>query len=167
MNVDIKQKGHQSSQLIEIRDKLNKGILITHILHVQISDQPQDPKVASTLQRKIFLKLGNKPYRRHIIFNGQQIEVEMLWNVPGKNLRTSAYYYTSSYLSDIAVALHTKILLSEICNAIRAASGSLGNKWGIAYIISKPLEFLNQPILHGAIDEGKEEDVEDDEEEEV
>ena len=153
MNTGVKQQGYPCSQLIQIRNKLNEGVLITHILNVNISNQPDDPKSASKLRRKIFLRLYNKPSRRHIMFKGHKREVEVLWEVPEGNHWSSAYYYTSSiFLSDIAVALHTKILISEISNEIRAANASWGNQWSISYFIIKPLALLNQPMSHGAID---------------
>ena len=172
--VDIKQRERQCSQLIELRNKLNAGVLITHILNVKISNQPQDVTYASKLRRKLFLKLSNKVFTRRIAHNGREREVEILWEVPGQNLQSSAYYYTSAFFwSDIAVALHTKVLLSEICNEIRTSNPHWGNDWSIAYFISKPLEFLNQPIEHGAIDleevmdeEEDNEQLEEDEDEE-
>ena len=70
--VDIKQRERQCSQLIELRNKLNAGVLITHILNVKISNQPQDVTYASKLRRKLFLKLSNKVFTRRIAHNGSR-----------------------------------------------------------------------------------------------
>jgi hypothetical protein len=132
--------------MIQIRDSINNGVLITHILNVKVSVEPLDRNFSNQLRRKLKEHIWNVPLNHVVNFNGQNFSVIVTWVMPGAVSQT-AYYYTASAYNDIAVALHTRIALSTICNSIRVQNPQFGNDWAIAYLISKPLEFLNQRSL--------------------
>eukprot|EP00595_Chromulina_sp_UTEXLB2642_P003447 CAMPEP_0196761756 /NCGR_PEP_ID=MMETSP1095-20130614/1059_1 /TAXON_ID=96789 ORGANISM="Chromulina nebulosa, Strain UTEXLB2642" /NCGR_SAMPLE_ID=MMETSP1095 /ASSEMBLY_ACC=CAM_ASM_000446 /LENGTH=98 /DNA_ID=CAMNT_0042111689 /DNA_START=262 /DNA_END=558 /DNA_ORIENTATION=- len=90
--------------------------------------------------------------------------MSITWVMPGAR-RSTAYYYTATYLNDLAVARHSRIALKRIADNIRAQNPQYGNGWELAYLISKPLDFLNQPV-YPAVTEAVNEDEEDVEDEE-
>jgi hypothetical protein len=68
------------------------------------------------------------------------------------------------------------LALSEVCSSIRQQHPEFGDDWDIVYLITKPLEFLNQQMNHGELgtcasgrvgneDKNDAEDNEDEEEE--
>ena len=107
------------------------------------------------------------------MFNHQQIPAVVTWDMPVVRF-SSAYYYTATYLNDLALAQHTCMALSTICTAIRQQHPEFGNDWEIVYLVTKPLDFLNQTMSHGYLDlpnagaasKGDDNDNEDDEGEE-
>lgn len=171
--VDIRQPGVQSRQLIRIRDSLNQGVLITHILSIKVSNEPVDRSHARLLRNLLKISIWQVPLGQVIVFNQQQIPAIVTWVMPGVRSST-AYYYTATYLNDLALAQHTRLALSVICDAIRQQHPEFGNAWEVAYLITKPLDFLNQPMPHGNLElpnanndqDGDDEDDEDEDEEE-
>jgi hypothetical protein len=170
INQYIRQPGSQSRQLIQIRDSLNQGVLITHILNIKVSNEPADRNHARLLKSLLKIFIWQVPLGQNIVFNHQQIAAVVTWVMPGVR-HSSAYYYTATYLNDLALAQHTRSALSAISNAIRQQHPEFGNQWGLAYLITKPLDFLNQQnIVHGDLEvdanfqaNGGEDDEEDDE----
>jgi hypothetical protein len=172
--LNIRQPGVESRQLIHIRDSLNQGVLITHILNIKISNEPVDRNHARILRNLIKIGIHRVPLGQNILFNQQLVAAVVIWDMPGVTL-SSAYYYTATYLNDLALALHTRLALATICAAIRQHHPEFGNNWGISYLVTKPLDFLNQQLLHGdlalpnnGVDNTEEDndDVEEDEEDE-
>lgn len=132
----------QASQLTEIRDLLDQGVLITHILQITLS-QLADGETAWEIIRQIKEMLWNKPLSHTIPFNGQRIPMTVTWTAQHASspAATAVCYYTASPYGDLAIATHTGIALDAICSAIRAAGFS--GSWAIAHLISRPLAFLN------------------------
>lgn len=173
--VSIRLPDAQSHPLILIRDALNQGVLITHILNIKVSNEPVDRNHARSLRN--FLKVGihRVPLGQNIVFNQQQVPAIVKWDMPGVR-ESSPYFYTATYLNDLALAQHTRLALANICNTIRQHHPEFGNDWGIAYLITKPLDFLNQHFAHGELATpdaevnnnpgGQNNNFEDDEEEE-
>eukprot|EP00602_Paraphysomonas_sp_CaronLab_P008432 CAMPEP_0185027938 /NCGR_PEP_ID=MMETSP1103-20130426/13301_1 /TAXON_ID=36769 /ORGANISM="Paraphysomonas bandaiensis, Strain Caron Lab Isolate" /LENGTH=95 /DNA_ID=CAMNT_0027562143 /DNA_START=433 /DNA_END=720 /DNA_ORIENTATION=+ len=91
------------------------------------------------------------------------------WEMPNVG-NQCAYYFCVTPFNDIAVAHHTKLAISSICDLIRAANPQFGVDWGVAYLLTKPLDFLNQqnPANANAMlsRSDAESDDDDDEEEE-
>lgn len=171
--VNIRQRGVQSRQLIEIRDRLNNGEVITHVLNIKVSDEPSNRTHAASLRNLLKREIWEIPLNQIVDFFGQQIPAVVTWTMPGVT-NCSAYYFTATYLNDLALARHTREALATICTRIRQQHPEFGNDWGIAYLITRPLDFLNQQMLHGQFDgnlaappiQGDGGEVEDDDEEE-
>lgn len=175
--VNVRQPGFQSRQLIHIRDGLNEGLLITHILNIRVSNEPSNINHARSLRNLLKIAIYQVPWRQTIAFNQQAIPAMVTWVMPGVR-HSSAYYYTATYLNDLALAQHTRLALSGVCSSIRQQHPEFGDDWDIVYLITKPLEFLNQQMNHGELgacasgrveneeDNGVEDDEEEEEEEE-
>ncbi len=161
--VNTRQRSIQSRQLIEIRDQLNNGTLITHVLNIQVSDEPLDRNHANSLRKALKRAIWRQPLNKNFLFNGMPVNAVVTWDMPLK-ISTSAYYYTATFLNDLALAAHMRSALADIEDTIKLQNPQFGNTWGIAYLITKPLDFLNQVQPHGAV--GIEEDDKEEEEEE-
>jgi hypothetical protein len=140
--VNIRQPGPQSRRLIEIRDQLNAGVNISHILNVKISNEPTNSAFALEIRRELKRQLWNVQRNEIVVHNNIHMPVMIRWemNNPGN---TCAYYYAIDLpYVDSVVASHTRLILWTICNSIRIAHPEFGNDWGIAYLVSKPLQYF-------------------------
>jgi hypothetical protein len=113
----------------------------------------------------------NNALQEIVMYNQAPFTAVITWTMSGIPNRggTSAYYFAVAlpYVDEI-VAEHTKLTIARIGNAIRQEHPLLGNDWGIAFLITKPLQYLmGIPVIAPLAPlEGEEEEVDDKEEEE-
>jgi hypothetical protein len=108
-------RGNQSRHhFIEIRDdRLNSGVLITHIINVKISNQPQNGTHASQIRRILKQNIWNVNLMRNIEFpprSNNFIPMTIRWEMPNVG-NQCAYYFCVTAFNDIAVAHHNFIYL--------------------------------------------------------
>jgi hypothetical protein len=139
MAVDIRSRGVQAKHLIEIRDQLNAGVRMSHILNIKLTGETTSDQayIYEILKREIW----NVQLNEVVNYYGQIISVQITWTMPNAE-RTCAYYYTDCAYNDEIVALHTKSALRRITQRIRRDHQNYGATWGIAYLLTKPLNYL-------------------------
>jgi hypothetical protein len=168
--VDIRMRGNQSRHLIEIRDRLNGGVLITHILNIKLSNEPRNNTHSGQIRRMLKQGLWNICVTQNVEFPPRSnifMPMNVCWEMPNVGSHC-AYYFCVSPYNDISVAQHAKLTISSICDTIRRNHPEFGNDWGVAYLLSKPLDFLNQinPVLANVRVHSDTEDDDDEEGEE-
>eukprot|EP00298_Acanthocystis_sp_HF-20_P001492 c11907_g1_i1.p1 GENE.c11907_g1_i1~~c11907_g1_i1.p1 ORF type:complete len:173 (+),score=27.80 c11907_g1_i1:100-618(+) len=140
------------TQLNTIKQQLNNGVLISHILNIKVSNEPTNA-IGTQIRSYLFQEIQNKPLTRTINLPGGVGTATPIitWQMPG-NLQSSDYYFTviqGGGLSDFQVAEHTKKVLRSLIYRIKETA--VGDKikemegytdaWGIAFSLSKPLTY--------------------------
>ncbi|KAJ3392406.1 hypothetical protein HDU92_008465 [Lobulomyces angularis] len=148
---NIRNPGSQSKYLNEIKDAMNRGEIITHILNWKISNQGKD---AGEEIRKAIYKFICNNTKTYIVDNN--IGISITWIMPNSNV-SSAYYYTNSIYNDRITANHVKIMLRNIVNNIKTHEeyqnitnkADYKNDWGISYLVTLPLGYDNNGPVGG------------------
>ena len=138
--VNIMQEGRQSRPLVQIRNLLQNGVRISHILNVKLSNEPLDNAHKSALRRALKQRLWNNPHIFTVNNEGNELPgVSITWQMENARATTAYYYAISVPYIDSIVAEHTRIMLSSICRDIREAHPEYGQEWGLAHLVSTPL----------------------------
>lgn len=141
----IQQPGSRSRRLVEIMNQITNGLLISHILNVKVSNEPQDPNQARQIRREIKQAIWNVQNMHYVMHNGQPFPVGITWTMVDAG-QTCAYYYAVNLpYADSVVENHTRVMLNAIVNQIRQDHPAYGINWGIAYLVTRPLAIF-QPI---------------------
>lgn len=141
----VRQRGNQSKRLVDIMNQITNGVLISHILNMRVSNEPQDPNEALQIRRMLKKAIWNVPNMHMIMHNGQPFPVGITWTMVNVG-QTCAYYYAVNLpYSDSVVENHSRVMMNTIVNQIRQNHPEYGNDWGIAYLVTRPLA-LFQPI---------------------
>jgi hypothetical protein len=140
---EIKMSDCQSKSLNLIKDAINRGQQITHILNVKITNEPNNH--VGTKIREFLYQMINGSAKTLTINDFPSIT--LTWLMPTS--KSSCYYYTNSIYNDYMTAEHTKNMLRSMINALKndAAFNSLRtcngyhSNWGISFFLTKPLQF--------------------------
>ena len=151
---DIKQSGKQSKHLNTIKDAINRGEIITHILNWKVSNEPNN-EIGNTI-RKVFYDDVNNENNIFIVENNPGIRI--MWNMPNTQ-SSSAYYYTNSIYNDHITAAHAKLMLRGFINKIKnhvnyfnlREKDGYNNNWGISYLVTRPLNYGMDQVAAGDI----------------
>ncbi len=127
----------QSFYLNDIKDHIRNGGNITHMLEIRILREPSI-EIGTRILEEIHELMGNQPIEK--IVNGF-VNVTITWRNSGN--RSSPYYHTdvAGMFGDIAVKLHTQLLLLDIMASIDKKFNQIFStgKAGVQYSITKPL----------------------------
>ena len=107
MNSNINNTPDNSSLHLGIKNYINEGGNVSHILNVIISLQTPS-NIMTQIRQQVFDKINNIP----IMFNINGMKITITW----RSNAISNYYYTDikGIYGDIAVKLHTEMLLKLI-----------------------------------------------------
>lgn len=133
----------QTKQILVIRNRIDRGLLITHILNVKISNQPTKKGDANRIRQLLKQRLWDNDITQNIEFppaSGEFIPITIKWVMPNAGSEC-AYYYCVTHCNDLIVEEHVRLTIHAICNAIYQENRQFGTDWGAAYLLSKPLEF--------------------------
>lgn len=136
-------QGSKSRSLSKIRAQIRNGVNISHILHVRVSNEPENKVYALTIRREIGKRLLNIPHLFLILHNGDTLNVSITWTMPNAGTMSAFYYGVNLPYIDEVIGAHSRIMLSSICSAIRNLHPEFGSQWGISYLVSKPLALLS------------------------
>ena len=136
-----------------IKDVMNGWERITHILNWKVSNEGPK-KVGNHIRRIVYRSIHSV---RHFFPSPDGDAIGITWKMPG--VRSSAYYYTASIYSDVVTAEHTKTLLRHLVNHVKTHPDTqylrdmegYADSWGIAYLVTRPLEYLGAPVAAGEI----------------
>ena len=111
-------------------------------LNVKVTNEPDNREHANAIRREIKNRIWNVQHQQIVQHNGGNLPVTIMWTMSNVGNR-SAYYYavTLPYIDEI-VGRHTRLMLSEVFNAIRGQHPEYGQQWGIVYLVTKPLALL-------------------------
>jgi hypothetical protein len=143
----------KQSQLIEIANQIGKGILISHILYIEISNEPSNETEALTIRRRLRELVYNQQQMLQVMHNGQPFPVEITWTINNIEETSSYYYAVNLPYVDGIVENYTMILLNNIVHQIKQECSATGNDWGLAFMIMKPSS-LFQPIRSNPVING-------------
>ena len=146
--VTLRTRGRQSNHLEEIRDAMNRGELITHVLNWRVSNEGTNA-IGTYIRRFVFASINTIP-RAYTMRNG--LVAVLTWQMP--NTTMSAYYYTASDYSDRVTAEHVKVMMINLVGLLKTdptwadfrAMPGYNDDWGITYLITRPLEYLPAPV---------------------
>mgnify|MGYP001035834076 CR=1 FL=1 len=107
MNSNINNTPDNSSLHLGIKNYINEGGNVSHILNVIISLQTPS-NIMTQIRQQVFDKINNIP----IMFNINGMKITITW----RSNAISNYYYTDikGIYGDMAVKLHTEMLLKLI-----------------------------------------------------
>ena len=149
-----RSSGLQSRSLIEITDLLRRGVNISHILKVKVSNEPDNKADAFTIRKEIKRRIWNVPHWFPVPHNGGMLSVSITWVKPNDRTMSELFYGVNLPYIDEVIGVHSQIMLSSICKAIRNLYPEFGNVWGIAYLVTKPLVLVRampQPDLDAGV----------------
>lgn len=142
----IHQPGNQSRRLVQIMNQITNGLLVSHVLNVKVSNEPQDSNHARQIRREIKQQIWNVQNLHFVMHNGQPFPVGITWTMVDAGQTCPAYYYDVNLpYADSVVENHTRVMLNAIVNQIRQNHPQYGNHWGISYLVTRPLAIF-QPI---------------------
>eukprot|EP01031_Cornospumella_fuschlensis_P033704 gene33704-40776_t len=139
----IQQPGNR--RLLQITNQITNGLLVSHILNVKVSNEPQDPNHARQIRREIKQQIWNVQNLHFVMHNGQPFPVGITWTMVDAGQTCACYYAVNLPYADSVVENHTRVMLNAIVNNIRQNHPQYGNHWGIAYLVTRPLAIF-QPI---------------------
>lgn len=155
MEVDVRKRGKQSHQLIRIRDLLGEGVQISHILNVNISNEPIEPAMATAVRTALTRQILNVQHTFSVPFGADNFPATLTWRMDGAGKSTAYYYLVLTPFNDVLIARHVKLMLTAVANAVRMQNAAAGHDWGLAYLISRPLSYdvhvpegAGQVVLH-------------------
>jgi hypothetical protein len=138
----INMDGRQSFLPNDIKHHIRRGGNVTHILNVKVSRQGTT-ETGSRIRREISRRIQGTPITKDV--NG--VPVTITWR---SNARTSSAYYhadVGGMFGDLAVKLHTRLLLTDILNQIDLPFNGIftNGATGLAFMVSRPL--MRQVVL--------------------
>jgi hypothetical protein len=140
-------KSGNSSEMIRFHKDINTHIYgggnVSHILHVIINEpttNDNDNDIMNQIRQRVFHKINNVP----ITFNINNLNVVITWR-SNNNLN---YYHADvmGIYGDVAVKLHTDMLLTIFDNIGEYDDEDSSWESGLAFMVTKPL-FRTVPII--------------------
>ena len=132
----INMNGRQSFLLNDIKQHIQSGGNVTHILNVKISRQGTND-VGNQIRQHLFQRINNCPIQ--CMVNGMNVTITWRSNATS----SSAYYHADvmGMLGDTAVQRHTEILLTRLLAALNERFDNVfrDGATGLAFLVSKPL----------------------------
>ena len=151
----IKNKSDKNKNKYEklnvIKDVMNRGEHLTHVLNWKISNQPNN-LIGNTIRIMMYNNINNMP-RTYTV--DEVPGITMQWLMP--DFTSSAYYYTNSIYNDRITKGHVKLMLKDLINLIKVndAGRSIREKpdyhngWGITYLVTRLLDYGGGEVAAG------------------
>lgn len=132
-NPQINIEGRQPQMLVDIRNFIQAGNNITHILNVKVSNQVSK-ETGDRIRQQLYSTIANRNIQ--LLINGVQVAITWITTA----LQTSAYYYADiPMFTDVVVESHTQMLLTQTLGAMGAAHPAWFNpNTGVVFMITKP-----------------------------
>ena len=150
MNSD-QEIDEESKHLNVIKDVMNRGEIISHILNWKVSNQPSNA-VGTEIRKIAHRMIHNIPNMYSV---GGHVDIMIRWVMP--DVTNSSYYYTDSIYSDRITKEHVKIMMQTLvrhvkenlqCAPLRGREDYHPN-WGVSYLVTKPLEYGGGEVAAG------------------
>lgn len=138
----------QLMQMQEIHSQLKNNVLISHIINIQISDEPKNKDLAHQLRKEISKRLNNVQLLENVLHNGIVFPVAITWLMSISADTNCLFYAVNIPFVDSIIASHTNKILKNICLSIQTMFPHFGHEWDVTYMITKPLTYLS-PISDG------------------
>jgi hypothetical protein len=140
-NEDVKMSCSQSKHLNTIKDAMNRGEIITHILNWKTSREPT-AEIGNLILDAMYKIIQDKV---HTYTVNRMQNVSIIWIMTESSV-SSSYYYTESGYSDRVTKAHVKIMITSAVRALKEDDRyqALRNKrdnWGVSYLVTKPLDY--------------------------
>jgi hypothetical protein len=123
-------------QLVLIRERIAAGILISHILNINLTNPPPPPQTSLI---RVALKdfIRGMAHTHQINHAGTILEATLRWDVPDVG-STNAYYYAVDLpYTDNIIRAHVKKMVRAAINHIRTMHPECGLEWGLAFSVLK------------------------------